>query len=158
MPRVARFEVTNQSLTAASIYLNVYMANLTKGTNLLGLEAFALAQGGYFDRHDASGFGINDPRPFNRNSAPFRVHLGPLPESEVQMYNGVRVTNPARSIVDAAATGTDPTQIYKAVREALARGLVTADALRSAARYRSNQHRRDVRQLIEDALASGSRE
>ena len=203
------------------------MANLTKGTNLPGLEALALAQGGYFDRHDAKGFGINDPllryhtrvgrfervlpgvyrlaispisplddyllawvwtnyrgaishesalalygladvlparmdltvpRPFNRTSAPFRVHLSPLPESEIQMYDGVRVTTPARSIVDAAATGTDPTQIYKAVREALARGLVTADALHKAARHHSNQHRRDTRQLIEEALANASRE
>jgi predicted transcriptional regulator of viral defense system len=92
-------------------------------------------------------------RPFHRTSAPFQVHLAPLPEDEVQSYNGVRVTTAARAIVDAAATGTDPTQIHKAVREALARGLVHPNALREAASRRPNQHRRNVRELIEEALS-----
>jgi hypothetical protein len=69
------------------------------------------------------------------------------------MYNGGRVTSPARSIVDAAATGSDPTQIPKAAREALARGLVNAEALRSKVRRHPNQHVRDVRHLIDEALA-----
>jgi hypothetical protein len=93
------------------------------------------------------------PRPFHRTSAPFQVHLAPLPEDQVQTYNGVRVTTPARAIVDAAATGTDPTQIHKAVREALARGLADPDTLRAVAARRSNQYRRDVRRLIEEALS-----
>ncbi len=96
---------------------------------------------------------VTAPRPFHRTSAPFQVHLAPLPEEEVQTYNGVRVTTPARAIVDAAATGTDPTQIHKAVREALERGLVDPDLLRAAAARRPNQYRRDVRRLIEEALA-----
>jgi len=94
---------------------------------------------------------VTVPRPFHRTSAPFRVHLAPLPEEEVQTYSGVRATTPARSIVDAAATGTDPTQIHKAVREALERGLVDSSALRAAAVRHPNQHRRDVRRLIEEA-------
>jgi predicted transcriptional regulator of viral defense system len=152
----------------------------SRRTDLAGLEALALGQGGYFDRRDAHDYGITDhllgyhtrtgrfervlpgvyrlraaplspqdeyllawvwtnyrgaishesavalydladilptrvhvtvPRPFHRTSAPFQVHLAPLPEEEVQTYNGVQVTVPARAIVDAAATGTDPTQI-----------------------------------------------
>jgi predicted transcriptional regulator of viral defense system len=94
------------------------------------------------------------PRPFHRTTAPFRVHLASLPEEEVRTYNGVRVTAPARSTVDAAATGTDPAQVHKAVHEALKRGLVDPDMLRAAAGRRSNQHRRDVRRLIEEALSS----
>jgi predicted transcriptional regulator of viral defense system len=198
------------------------IANSTKQTDLPGLEALALGQGGYFDRRDAHGYGINDsllryhtrterfqrilpgvyrlhvapispydeyllawvwtnyrgaishesalalydlgdisparvhvtvPRPFHRTSAPFQVHLAPLPDEEVQFYNGVRVTTPARAIIDAAATGTDPTQIHKAVREALLRGLADPDTLRTATARRSNQYRRDVRRLIEEALA-----
>lgn len=198
------------------------MATLTKQTDLAGLEARALEQGGYFDRRDAHGHGIADsllryhtrrgrfervlpgvyrlrvapispydeyllawvwtnyrgaishesalalyelcdvlptrvhvtvPRPFHRTSAPFQVHLAPLPDDEVQVYNGVRVTTPARAIVDSAATGTDPTQVHKAVREALDRGLVDPDELRSAAARHPNQYRRDVRRLIEGALA-----
>ena len=68
------------------------------------------------------------------------------------MYHGVRVTSPARSIVDAAATGTDPSQIVRAVRDGLEKGLVTADSLRVAARRHSNQHIKDVRHMIEAAI------
>jgi predicted transcriptional regulator of viral defense system len=198
------------------------MSKAPKRTDLPALEAFALAQGGYFDRHDALRHGLTDtllryhthagrlervlpgiyrlatapphpfdeyilawvwtnyrgaishesalalydladvlptrvhvtvPRPFHRTSAPFRVHLAPLADDEVRMYNGVRVTSPARSLIDAAATGTDPTQIHKATRQMLARGLVDVDALRAAARRHPNQYVHDVRRLIEDAIA-----
>jgi len=201
------------------------MPGPAKRTDLSGLEALALSQGGYFDRRDAHEHGITDSllgyhtrterferilpgvyrlriapisphdeyllawiwtnyrgaishesalalydladilparvhvtveRPFHRTSAPFQVHLAPLPEEEVQDYNGVRVTTPARSIVDAAATGTDPTQIHKAVRDVLHRGLVNPDMLRAAAVRRPNQHRRDIRRLIEEALSSAT--
>lgn len=190
-------------------------------SDLRGLEALALSQGGYFDRRDALQHGLTDsligyhtrtgrferifpgvyrlvsapftlhdeyllawvwtnyrgaishesalalynladvlpprinvtvPRPFHRTSAPFHVHLAPLSDHEVRLYNGVRVTSPARSIIDAAATGSDPYQVHKAVRDALARGLVDADTLRVAARRHSNQHARDVSTLIEEAL------
>lgn len=97
---------------------------------------------------------ITVPRPFHRTSAPFQVHLAPLPEEHIRLYHGIRVTIPARAIVDAAATGTDPTQIYKAVREGLDRGLVDPATLRAFAARRPNQHRRDVRRLIEEAVSS----
>lgn len=201
------------------------MPSPAKQTDLSGLEALALAQGGYFDRRDAHEYGITDsllryhtrtgrferilpgvyrlraapispydeyllawvwtnyrgaishesalalydlgdilptrvhvtvPRPFHRTSAPFQVHLAPLPEEGVQTYKGVRVTTPARAIIDAAATGTDPTQIHKVVREALERGLVDPSTLRAAAVRRPNQYRRDVRRLIEEALSSAT--
>lgn len=97
------------------------------------------------------------PRPFHRTSAPFQVRLEPLPPDEVRDYSGVRVTTPTRSIIDAAATGTDPSQIHKAVRDALNRGLAEPGTLRAAADRRPNQHRRDVRRLIEAALSSPTR-
>lgn len=100
---------------------------------------------------------VTVPRPFHRISAPFTVHLAPLPEGDVQPYNGVNVTTAARSIIDAASTGTDPTQIHKVVHEALARGLVNAPALRAAAFRRGNRYRRNVRQLVEEALAGAVR-
>jgi len=96
-------------------------------------------------------------RPFHRTTAPIIVHLSTLPEDEVQTFDGVRVTIPARSVVDAAATGTDPSQIHKAVNDVLHRGLATPDMLRrAAANRRVNQHRRDVRPLIEDALSNAT--
>jgi predicted transcriptional regulator of viral defense system len=97
-------------------------------------------------------------RPFHRTTAPFRIHLASLPDGEVRMYNGVRVTSPARSIVDAAATGTDPTQIYKAVQDGLARGLIDPDSLLTAGKRQPNQHVRNVRYLIQEALSSAAAE
>lgn len=202
------------------------MTNAPRNTDLPGLEASALGQGGYFDRRDAQEHGLTDhsiqhhvatgkfervltgvyrlavapqspydeyfrawvwtnyrgaishesalalyrladilpaqlhvtvPRPFHRTSAKVRVHLGPLPEADVQLYEGIRVTVPARSIADAAASGTEPSQVVKAVHDALGRGLLTSDALRAAAVQRPNQHRRDIRPLIEQALADAAR-
>jgi predicted transcriptional regulator of viral defense system len=201
------------------------MTITTKRADLPSLEAFALTQGGYFDRRDARGRGLTDsllshhtrtgrferilpgvyrlhaaplgvydeyllawvwtnyrgaishesalalydlsdvlptridvtvPRPFHRTSGPFRVHLASLSEDQTRMYKGVRVTSPERAIIDAAATGTDPTQIHKAVREALSRGLVDADRLRAAAKRHPNQYIHDVRNLIEEALSSAT--
>ena len=198
------------------------MMRNAKRTDLTGLEAMALAQGGYFDRNDAHAHGVMDalltyhvrvgrfertfpgvyrlrtaplsprdeyllawvwtnyrgaishesalalyelsdimpsqihvtvPRGFHRDSAPFRVHLSPLPPDEVQWYDGVLATKPARSIIDSAAIGTDPEQIQKAVGEAIDRGLTTSNQLREMAlRRHSNQHHRNIRELIEQAL------
>lgn len=193
----------------------------SKKTDLSGLEAFALGQGGYFDRRDALGYGLTDqhlqhhlvtgrferilpgvyrlkiapisplddyllawvwthyrgaishesalalydladilptrlhvtvPRPFDRTSGHYQVHLSSLPAEDTLMYDGVRVTTPARSIADAAAAGTDPSQIIKSVHEALDRGLLTAQMLRTASKRRANQHRQNIQALIERAL------
>lgn len=99
---------------------------------------------------------VTVPRPFHRTSAPFQVHLSPLPEAEVQMYNDVRVTTPARSIIDSASAGTDPNQIYKAVQDALARGLVTPNSLLAVAKRRPNQHASNTRELITEALSGAT--
>src|SRR5688500_2188051 len=45
------------------------------------------------------------PPGFRRRSASFVLHWTKLPESDVTMHDGVQVTTPARSIVDAAADG-----------------------------------------------------
>jgi predicted transcriptional regulator of viral defense system len=201
------------------------MASSATQSDLAGLTALALQQGGYFDRRDAHQHGMTDsllryhtqrgrfdrilpgvyrlhlapihphdeyllawiwtnyrgaishesalalydlgdivpahvhvtvPRPFHRTSAPFQVHLAPLPPQDVHMYDGVSVTTPERSIVDAAATGTDPDQIHTVVRDALARGLIDPDVLRAHAQRHPNQHRHNVQVLLEGALARGT--
>ena len=48
-----------------------------------------------------------------------------LEPSEVVSREGIRVTDPVRSILDAASTGTAPEQIEMAVRQALHEGLTT---------------------------------
>ena len=53
----------------------------------------------------------------------------PLGPSEVVSREGIRVTDPVRSILDAASAGTAPEQIEMAVRQALHVGLTTRRSL-----------------------------
>jgi len=52
-----------------------------------------------------------------------------LEPSEVLSREGIRVTDPERSILDAASAGTAPEQIEMAVRQALHKGLTTRRSL-----------------------------
>jgi len=70
---------------------------------------------------------------------------------EVVRRFSVRVTSPARTIADAADSGTDPSFIVEAIRHALEGGLLVADELRRAARDRSERVRRLVDQAIQEA-------
>jgi predicted transcriptional regulator of viral defense system len=53
----------------------------------------------------------------------------PLESSEVVTREGIRITDPVRSILDAADAGTAPEQIEMAVRQALNDGLMTRRSL-----------------------------
>lgn len=190
--------------------------------DLHGLDALALAQGGYFDRGDAQAHGISDrllhyhirtgrferafpgvyrlaiaplsphddllqawvwsnyrgvishesalalfdlsdvlpsrvritvPRGFRRYTDHFDIHRSDLPDEDTTLYEGLRVTTPARSIADAAAAGTGPEQIQLAVAQAIARGLASPSQMRRAADRPHYRHRRTVRPLIQEALA-----
>ncbi len=78
------------------------------------------------------------------------VHTTARPpcESEIVRRLGMRVTGPARSILDAAEWGTEPGQIEKAVRDAVDRAMTTASELREGAGARPAR----VRRLVERAL------
>jgi predicted transcriptional regulator of viral defense system len=69
--------------------------------------------------------------------------------SEVRTLAGMLVTSPARSIIDACEAGTQPEQIERAIRQAIARGLATPRRLRATALTRSAR----VKWFIEAALA-----
>ncbi|MGN6557061.1 MAG: type IV toxin-antitoxin system AbiEi family antitoxin domain-containing protein, partial [Solirubrobacterales bacterium] len=62
-----------------------------------------------------------------------------LEPSEVVSRHGIRVTDPVRSILDAAAAGTAPEQIEMAVRQALNQGLVTRRSLLARADRRGGR-------------------
>ena len=72
---------------------------------------------------------------------------------EVVQRFGVRVTSPARSIADAAHSGTDPSSIHEAIRSALRQGLLTTQELRKAVQARPKR----VRDLVERAIKEGGR-
>lgn len=72
---------------------------------------------------------------------------------DVVVRDGMRLTGPARTIVDVAEVGAAPEQIVLAARQAIDRGMTTPDLLREAARDRS----RRVAQLVETALGGTDR-
>jgi predicted transcriptional regulator of viral defense system len=72
---------------------------------------------------------------------------------EVQEREGMRVSAPARAIVDAAHSGTAPDQVLLAIREALERALVSERELVEAARGRTARVRELVLRGIEEAEA-----
>lgn len=72
----------------------------------------------------------------------------PLEPAEVTSVEGIRVTSPERSILDAATAGTQPEQIEMAVGQALEHGVITAEGLRERAQRRG----RRVAQLIARTL------
>jgi predicted transcriptional regulator of viral defense system len=73
-----------------------------------------------------------------------------LGTSDVVVREGIRVTAPARSIVDAAQAGTAPEQIMAAVSQALDRGMATESILLGVAKTRGGRVERLVRQVIEE--------
>jgi predicted transcriptional regulator of viral defense system len=96
------------------------------------------------------------PLATRRSPRLFVLHRSTLDDGDVQTYEGMPVTTPARSIVDAAAAGTGPDQIELAVHQAVDRGLTTSAKLRAAADRRGYRNRRFVRPLIERALRNDS--
>lgn len=72
----------------------------------------------------------------------------PLSTAEVIRRFGVRVTSPARTIVDAAEAGTEPSVIIEATNRATRTGLLVARELRQTSQHRSQR----VRLLVERAL------
>src|SRR5579883_2991183 len=93
------------------------------------------------------------PLQFNRNApAAYVIHRARLRPDEVTLREGIRITTPARTIVDAAAYGTDPEQIQLAVKQVLDRGLASEADLRSVGAPGGYRNSRNVRRLIENAM------
>lgn len=76
----------------------------------------------------------------------------PLSDADVIRRHGVRLTAPARTIVDVAAAGLAPDQVAAAVQQAIGRGLTTATILRAASRSRGHR----VERQVEAALAAST--
>jgi predicted transcriptional regulator of viral defense system len=75
----------------------------------------------------------------------------PSPD-EVVLRGPLRVTSPARTVADVSAVGRAPDVVDEAVRDALARGVVTPPTLRRAADARSRRVRDDIDRAITAAL------
>jgi predicted transcriptional regulator of viral defense system len=88
----------------------------------------------------------------NRPLSGVIVHTTTRPwrDGEVRRHEGIRLTSPERTILDAAEAGTQPEQIELAIAQARRRGWIDARHLRSSARGRG----RRVANLVERALAA----
>ena len=78
----------------------------------------------------------------------------PIPETEIAVREGMRVTSPARSIVDAAEWGTSPEHVEAAVRDALRRGVTTRERLLA----RAKSCPRWVRELLQRSTEEAPRD
>lgn len=81
------------------------------------------------------------------------VHTTSLPmaKTDVVVRDGIRVTSPVRTILDAAESGIGPEQIESAVRDAEQRGLLTLRQLTAAAEARPARVRRLIATSVERA-------
>jgi predicted transcriptional regulator of viral defense system len=81
-----------------------------------------------------------------------RVHTTTrrIGKKDIVVREGIRVTGPVRSIIDAAETGTAPEQIVTAIGQALDRGITTRSSLLGAAKKRGGRIEQVVRQVLEE--------
>ena len=90
------------------------------------------------------------PSDFRRNSeipGILVLHYADLPESDVQAGSGFKFTRPLRTILDLIESGTvERNFIRQALRQAVDRGLITRQQIRSA--HMSGP----ARKLIQEAL------
>jgi len=88
-----------------------------------------------------------------RTPSAVRIHTtsAPFLPGEVAVREGLRVTSPTRTVVDAAVAGTMADQVIQAVREAFKRGLTTKRELVAAASGRGARIARLVDQAIKEA-------
>jgi predicted transcriptional regulator of viral defense system len=77
----------------------------------------------------------------------------PLTPKEITVREGLRVTAPVRTVLDAADAGTAPEQIELASQPALDRGLASPSLLREQAHHSS----RRVRELVESGIRMATR-
>ena len=79
------------------------------------------------------------PRSFRRNSEIPRVlvlHFADLPQGDIRVANGVRVTRPMRTVLDLLEGGeVPPATLRQALREGLRRGLIRRNEIAEARKH-----------------------
>lgn len=73
------------------------------------------------------------PSDFTMQDDAVVLHHAELDAEDVQDRTGFRITTPARSLIDVAATAPDEDQLARAVEDARKRGLVSIRSLRTRA-------------------------
>jgi len=77
-----------------------------------------------------------------------------IPDEEITIRHGIRVSTPSRAIVDAAGSGTAPEQIQMAIRQALEQGRTTPRQLAGQAERHGGQVAALVHRTLKEAQAA----
>jgi hypothetical protein len=95
------------------------------------------------------------PKNFRRNSETPRVlvlHLADLPQNDIGVAYGVRVTKPIRTILDLLTGGeVSPATLRQAVREGLRRGQIRRSEIAEARKHLINN--KQQRNLFQKVIA-----
>jgi predicted transcriptional regulator of viral defense system len=70
------------------------------------------------------------PPGFRMRAPAVVIHKAQLDPSDVEQFEGFSITTPVRSILDAAAAGTEVDQLARTIHDARERGVLTARSLR----------------------------
>lgn len=126
---------------------DLFIAWLETGPNSVISHDSALT---LYDLSDAlpAAIHLTVPRSASRRRQGLRLHTSQIGQEEVASFEGLPVTTVVRTIIDVAREGLADELVEQAAQEAVSRGLVQRDDLRSAAAHRG----RRVRQLIDRAL------
>ena len=76
-----------------------------------------------------------------------------LDDRDFVIRDGIRVTSPVRSILDAAQAGAAPEQVIASVNQAVERGMATAPQLLTAASKRGSRVERLIREALRREIA-----
>lgn len=90
------------------------------------------------------------PRTGSRRRAGLRLHTHHLTPAEVTRREGLPVTSPARTIIDVFTSGLAREFVRQAIHQALQRGLILPEEIRSIASGRG----KSVQKFIADTLQS----
>ena len=114
----------------------------------VGRDSAVISHESALDLHDLSDVVPNHvhliiPRS-RRGLAPMRgaalhTEMSALSPSEIVIREGMRVTEPARTILDCAGYGTGPEQVVMAIEQARRRGWIVAAEFRARARERPSR-------------------
>ena len=71
------------------------------------------------------------PPQFTMSDPAVTLHVALLPHTAIDDGGGLRVTEPARTLIDIAAQSPDVDQLARAIDDAISRGLLRQRALRT---------------------------
>lgn len=88
------------------------------------------------------------PRTGSRRREGIQLHTNKLREDEITMWEGLRITTPARTIADVIFSGLDQKLVCQAVEDALHRGLTTRDKFIQQAERRRGRVAETINKFI----------